>query len=929
MRNQSSMPTGRPGWTSSTQSCSIRPRSGVGARHGQLQLLRSDAADSVVIARPTLIGRLVALCARQAWIVLVLAIALGVTAAMYAVGHFAMSTDTAALLSPKLPWRIREADFNRAFPPSGSQVVVVVDGQTPELTEQAAAALAARMSAQPQFHAVRRPDAGPFWDHEGLLYLPLKDVQSNMAQLIQAQPFLGPIAADPSIRGLMGALSTALQGVSLGQASLDDIHKPIHRLADALEGIEAGRPTFFSWRTLISNGQPDPRELRHVILVAPSLDFARLQPGQATTQAIRDDAKALQLDPAHGVRVRLTGPIPLQDEEFGSLADRALLIASLAVTAIILMLWMAVRSARLIISILLTTFLGLVCTAAMGLFIFGRFNAISVAFIPLFVGLGIDFGIQVSVRYRAEHMSGTGVADALVATGNGMGRSLALAATAIAAGFLAFAPTDYFGISQLGVIAGLGMFIALILNLTVLPALIRLSRPPGAPERGAPASLSRIDHYVLGHRRLVIGTGVGAALISACLLPLLHFDFNPMHLRSAKVESVATLYDLMKDPEQATNTLEVIEPNLAAANAVAARVRKIPQVSDARTLSSFVPADQPAKIAAIADAANLLDLTLNPPVVSTPPSDADVVASLNQTAVGLRQAASGQKGAAASDALRLAGDLETLAKASPAVRARAAQVLMPGLGVLLTQVRSSLAPQPISLQSLPPDMVRDWVTPDGRARVSMIPKGDSNDNAVLTRFINAVVPLVPGITGAALDIHEGGATIVGAFVEAGVLSFIAITILLLLVLRRVRDVAITMAPIVLTGLLTMGTCVVIGQPLNFANIIALPLLFGIGVAFHIYFVMSWRSGGSHLLTSSLARAVFFSALTTATGFGSLWASSHPGTASMGKLLMISLLWTLVSALLFQPALMGDPPARPEPAPEGEARHGVTAPEAPR
>ena len=153
---------------------------------------------------------------------------------------------------------------------------------------------------------------------------------------------------------------------------------------------------------------------------------------------------------------------------------------------------------------------------------------------------------------------------------------------------------------------------------------------------------------------------------------------------------------------------------------------------------------------------------------------------------------------------------------------------------------------------------------------------------------------------------------VRAFTEAGTLSFIAITVLLLVVLRRVRDVAITMAPIVLTGFLTLGSCVAIGQPLNFANIIALPLLFGIGVAFHIYFVMSWRAGGSHLLTSSLARAIFFSALTTATGFGSLWASSHPGTASMGKLLMISLVWTLVSALLFQPALMGAPPRNPAP-----------------
>jgi predicted RND superfamily exporter protein len=234
-------------------------------------------------------------------------------------------------------------------------------------------------------------------------------------------------------------------------------------------------------------------------------------------------------------------------------------------------------------------------------------------------------------------------------------------------------------------------------------------------------------------------------------------------------------------------------------------------------------------------------------------------------------------------------------------------LLIPGFVTVLDQIRDLLQPQPISIKTLPPEVVRDWLTPDGRARISVTPKGDSNDNAVLSRFIAAGLRVAPDATGTAISIYEGGRAVVDAFIEAGVLSFVVITGLLLLVLRRVRDAAITMAPIVLTGLLTMGTCVVIHQPLNFANIIALPLLFGIGVAFHIYFVMSWRSGGSHLLTSSLARAVFFSALATATGFGSLWASSHPGTASMGELLMISLVWTLVSALLFQPALMGPPP----------------------
>jgi uncharacterized protein len=206
--------------------------------------------------------------------------------------------------------------------------------------------------------------------------------------------------------------------------------------------------------------------------------------------------------------------------------------------------------------------------------------------------------------------------------------------------------------------------------------------------------------------------------------------------------------------------------------------------------------------------------------------------------------------------------------------------------------------------------------------VSVLPKGDSNDNAVLRRFTAAGLRIAPDATGTAVYLQAYAQAVVDAFIEAGVLSFVAICALLLIALRRVRDVAITMAPIVLTGLLTMGTCVLIGQPLNFANIIALPLLFGIGVAFHIYFVMAWRSGAAHLLTSSLARGVFFSALATATGFGSLWASSHPGTASMGKLLMISLVWTLASALLFQPALMGAAPAGT--APSGSAPQRVTS-----
>jgi uncharacterized protein len=157
-----------------------------------------------------------------------------------------------------------------------------------------------------------------------------------------------------------------------------------------------------------------------------------------------------------------------------------------------------------------------------------------------------------------------------------------------------------------------------------------------------------------------------------------------------------------------------------------------------------------------------------------------------------------------------------------------------------------------------------------------------------------------------VSILESGKTIVGAFVHAGIFALVSIAILLWIVLRRLGDVLLTLVPLLLAGLVTLEVCVLIGLPLNFANIIALPLLLGVGVAFKIYYIMAWRAGQTDLLQSSLTRAVIWSALTTATAFGSLWLSSHPGTSSMGKLLALSLASTMLAAVLFQPALMGKP-----------------------
>jgi hypothetical protein len=385
------------------------------------------------------------------------------------------------------------------------------------------------------------------------------------------------------------------------------------------------------------------------------------------------------------------------------------------------------------------------------------------------------------------------------------------------------------------------------------------------------------------------------------------FDFNPLDLRSAKTESVSTVLDLMKDPLTSPNTIDVLAPNLDAAKELSDKLANIRQVGQTITLADFVPADQTRKLALISDASLLLDATINPFSTKPAPSDAEVSASLAATAAALRDAAAKSNAVAARDARRLADTLTKLVRGDAALRASAAAALIPGLKTMLAQVSASLQAAPVTVASMPADMVSDWIARDGTARIQIFPKDTSGTNTSLTEFSKAVLKMAPDATGAPISIRESGTTIVNAFIEAGVLSFLVITILLIVVLRKARDVLLTIIPLVLTGLLTLGTSVAIGLQLNFANVIALPLLFGIGVAFNIYFVMAWRDGQMGLLQSSLTRAVIFSALTTASGFGSLWLSSHPGTASMGELLMISLGWTLATTLFFLPALMGEPP----------------------
>ena len=831
-----------------------------------------------------------------------LLIAIG--SSVYTANHFRLNSDVSSLLSDKLDWSKRDIAFEKAFGRFGI-IDAVVAAPTPELTGAATVKLTQALAKEKRlFPDVSNAGATEFFARHGLLFLPKPALEKTLGGLGQGEALVQDLAADRSLRGLVAGLEDVLLGLQSNRLKLDDLGHPLNQVSDTLDNVLAGRPASFSWRVLVQGKPATANELRGFIEVHPALDFRALQPGLRASEAIRQIAADIL--PKYQASLRLTGVVTMNDEQFGTIKENAVRNGLITLAIVAFILWLALRSGRLMAAVAVNLFVGLAVTAALGLFMVGAYNLISVYFSVLFVGIGVDFGIQFSVRYRSERHESDDLAKAIESAGLHVGAPLTLAAFATAAGFLSFLPTDYKGVSELGEIAGCGMLIAFATTITLLPALIVLLNPPGEPEPLGYSSLAPIDEF-MNRRR--IGIIAGTAIVVVGGLPLLYwlsFDFNPINLQSAKTESIATYLELSRDPSADTNAIQVLAPSLKEGNAIAASVAKLPQVARVVTLSSFVPDDQSEKLPILQNAANKLAAAFDPKNAQPPPTDAENIDALDEGAQRLTEAAGDRRGAGADAARRLSVDLSKLALASPAVRDKATASFIWPLGQVLDSLQASLQSPLITLASLPPDLMQDWITADGRARVSIAPKDDPGDNDAMRRFARAVLAVEPDATEGPISVLEAGDLVVHAFAEAGVLALLSIAILLWLVLRRIGDVLLTLIPLALAGVVTLELTVLVGLPLNFANIIALPLLLGVGVAFKIYYIMAWREGQTNLLQTSLTRAVIYSALTTATAFGSLIFSSHPGTSSMGKLLALSLVCTLAAAVLFQPILMGKP-----------------------
>ena len=843
-----------------------------------------------------ILAALVVLCWRQRWFVIGISVLITLLAGLYAATHLNMDADEAKLLAPNLPFKQAEERLAKTFPNSYSDIVIVIDAPSPGQAQEASDLLLARLIDQSDiFKAVRQQSGAAFFRRNGLLYMPTADLRTISDRLTEAQPVLGTLARDPSTRGISTLISLFAEGISRKDIDPITVEPIIATLNGLIEGaIKGSAPRPFQTEGASSSIVPN----RTFLMAKPILDFTDLTPGQAATNAIRLAAKDLNLVPSQGYQIHLTGPVVLTDDNFATVQAGMGLTGILSTIAVLVILVVAVRHWALVGAIVATLIMGLTLTAAFAAATVGTLNPISVAFAVMFIGIAVDFAIQFAVRYQDIRLHAHDSKVAIKETAKVMVAPLSLAAIASATGFLSFLPTNYQGVSQLGLVAGGGMIIALLVDLTVLPAFLRILLPRGHEDMAGLPLAKPVDEFLATYPKIVVGVAVFIALIGAVLSPKLHFDTNTLHLQDPKTESVSTLMDLARNTDTSPYFVDMLAPDEQTANSMVTRLGTLAEIDHAITLESFVPDDQTDKLGLIADIAEIYGPLLAPEAKLPAPEMSATVSALRQASMSLGAAIPGNSGEIAKliRLLEQVGNSEEIVKR---LDQRLSDLIVPNMNLMATLLGATV----VTPADLPDDLVAEWIAADGQRKVTAWPRENMADPTALNDFVHAVQMVDPMATGMAVSMVEAGNVVVHAFTQAAILSLIAIALLLGLILRKVLDSLLVMVPLLLGGLYTVLGCVVLGLSINFANIIALPLLLGIGVAFNIYFVVNWRAGIENHWGTATGRAVLFSSLTTSSAFGSLAVSPHVGTASMGLLLFLSVGLTVCTTFFVLPALL--------------------------
>ena len=838
----------------------------------------------------------------------------------YTANNLSIDTDTTDMIAPNAPFQRNLRNFEKAFSQDVHKVLLVIESDTPELTKAATKRLGRLLSAdKANFESVYIPTENDFFRQNGLLYLDSADLQNLSTNLSQAQPFIGRISQQPNLTGFFSIFEDALTSSDKNQELPIDLPSLIDKVSLALHKSMNGENNLLSWEKLIAekklSGQGSEKGF---INVAAKFDYTQIRPAENAIKAIRKAIAEIQQPEMPLVKVWVTGEVGLEDDELEGMSGGTFNASIFSVILVFVILLIAYHSSILMtLATLFTLAIGMVFCGAFAAFSVQELNLISVAFAVSNIGLGVEYAIHFCLRYRDNLKHHVHRERAIRSTLISTSPSLLLCAGTTAIGLYAFIPTDYKGVSELGLLAGTSLFICLLVTLTVLPALLRFIPVSVEPESSSTqptlATLAgKLATYTLHYAKpIAVVTGL-FAVISVGLVFKVKTDFNPINLRDPNTESVIAFKNLIKDPDTTPMTLTVLAADKHKAVAMQKKLSELGSVDKTVSLFDFVPSGQEEKLAIIEDMA----MVLGPQAQGFPAlkPDNDPAPGINRLIKAIDKSLSGKTNDIEITALKAFKNelqdmlIELDTRQQPSRRMFIEKIQTTLLGTLpnaMNELLVSLGAQETALGDLPADIKERWLSKEGLYRIQIFPKKDLNDLDNLQQFIADVQLVAPETTDLPIIYWESMKEVVGAFKKAITIALITIALLLYGIRRNITDTLLVMTPLILAGLFTMASTVLTNTPINYANIIALPLLLGLGVDNGIHMVEKLHhslSEEQNIYQSSTARAMFYGALTTASSFAGLAFSTHPGIASMGLIITMGIFWIMLCTFVVLPAL---------------------------
>ena len=842
-----------------------------------------------------------------------------ITAALsvYTALALGINSDNVGLVPDTLPSRQAHENFIRHFPNLEEAIFVVIDAATPELAREAADQLVERLREEPEtITRVYQPGSGEFFQQHGLLYRSVDELDDFADQMARIQPLVGQLEASPDIHTMVGLLQDGLQENQGQDLASEDWIAVLDRVGQATVATSHEYPVAISWEEVLLRGSALDISTRRVLVVHPILDYEDILLGRKPMNVIREAAADLGLSEETGVQIRLTGTPALNYDEMIGIAWDVGAAGVFCFAMVAFVLRRALRSTRMVIASLITLLTGLIWTAAFTAASIGSLNPLSITFAILFIGLGVDFGLHLGTGYMDQRRQGDDHAEALRTAAAHVGSSLVICTITTSIGFYVFVPTDYRGVAELGLIAGTGMFIILGLTLTLFPALISAGLAID-PEKDLDAPLrfqTRFWESIAHHPGAVRASAAVAFVIAAAIAAQgLRFNANAVDMRDPDTESVQAFRDLLENTLTSPWYLNVLMPDLDSAARLGEQLEALPEVSHVMTLKTFVPDDQEEKLTILDDVAFLFEV----PETGNESTPSTTTAEQIEELRGLRDYLSKQVKAGGDAPLnqamsRLRDHLDQIlhriqnGDRADVALAQLQALLLDPFPDHLKRLRQSLNAQEIRQEDLPQEVVESMLTEEGIARIQVYPSDALQDGPSLRRFVEVISEAAPNAAGVPLNLVEFGDLIRSSFFQALVSAALIIALILWFMWKSVVDMLLVMAPLTLGALLTTATARILDIPLDFTNVVVLPLLFGIGVDSAIHLVHRHKEiagSGEDLLQTSTARAVFYSAFTTIVSFGSLAFAGQRGLASLGLMLSFGLLYTIACVLVVLPALL--------------------------